>query len=188
MVLVVVEWGDGRYCDAGTSTGQSPFGPKDYPDAKERFGKAMEAAQAKRDPTSWVIVKGGKTDRATYYLKQLTPESQPNYTDRNSCRVYAIVDEPNHTPCSHGGVAKAPTRIVDGVDQAWAGEHTRFADDDESKLKMGEMRDYLSTVIPNTVYKGLKKVQLKELYDKEKAEESVREGAHAMLLLARSTY
>ena len=100
MVLVAVEWGDGRYCDAGKSTGQVPFTRLRFPDAKERFGKAMEAAQSKADPTSWVIVKNGLTDRAAYYLKQLTPwwvSNGPSYTERaakNRSRVYALVKEP----------------------------------------------------------------------------------------------
>jgi hypothetical protein len=38
--------------------------------------------------------------------------------------------------CDAGGVTKAPTRIVDGVDQAWVGEHTRFADDVESNFRI----------------------------------------------------
>jgi len=46
-------------------------------------------------------------------------------------------------------------------------------------LKVGDLRDYLSTRIPNENFKGLKKVELQELYDKEKASEletSVSQG------------
>jgi hypothetical protein len=38
-------------------------------------------------------------------------------------------------------------------------------------MKVGELRDYLSTRIPNENFKGMKKVELKELYEKEKAKE-----------------
>lgn len=37
----------------------------------------------------------------------------------------------------------------------------------QPKLKVGEMRDFLSTRIPNTVFKGMKKKELTELYLKE---------------------
>lgn len=39
------------------------------------------------------------------------------------------------------------------------------------KLKVGELRDYLSTRIPNENFKGMKKSELKDLYDKEKERE-----------------
>lgn len=38
-------------------------------------------------------------------------------------------------------------------------------------MKVGELRDYLSTRIPNENFKGMKKAELKELYEKEKAKE-----------------
>ena len=38
-------------------------------------------------------------------------------------------------------------------------------------MKVGDLRDYLSTRIPNENFKGLKKNELQELYDKEKASE-----------------
>jgi len=125
----------GRDCDAGTSVVEEKFTPGDYPDAKERFGATMEAARSKPVPTSWVIVKGG-SDNTIYYLKQCRDASERKlkFTARaalHHSRVYAIVDEPNHTSCSHGGT-KALTRIVDGTDQAWTGKHTRFTDDAES--------------------------------------------------------
>jgi hypothetical protein len=156
MVLVAVEWGDGRYCDAGTSTGQVPFTRLRFPDAKERFGKAMEAAQSKADPTSWVIVKNGLTDRAAYYLKQLTPwwvSNGPSYTERaakNRSRVYALVKEPTKA-LAHiaepgkqvAGKSKAKTPFREGGCQL--GRHARIPghtqtpeseiDSEESKLK-----------------------------------------------------
>jgi hypothetical protein len=38
-------------------------------------------------------------------------------------------------------------------------------------MKVGDLRDYLSTRIPNENFKGLKKNELQDLYDKEKASE-----------------
>jgi len=38
-------------------------------------------------------------------------------------------------------------------------------------IKIGELRDYLSTRIPNENFKGMKKAELRDLYDKEKAKE-----------------
>ena len=40
-------------------------------------------------------------------------------------------------------------------------------------IKVGELRDYLSTRIPNENFKGMKKAELKELYEKEKAKELI---------------
>ena len=139
-VMMLVARLVGQDCDAGTSSTQEKFSTRDYPDAKERFGAAMEAARSKPVPTSWVIVKGG-SDNTMYYLKQCRDASERKlkFTAKaalHHSRVYAIVDEPNHTSCSHGGVTKAPTRIVDGVDQAWVGEHTRFADDVVSNFRI----------------------------------------------------
>ena len=42
----------------------------------------------------------------------------------------------------------------------------------QPKLKVGEMRDYLSSRIPNTAFKGLKKKELTDLYFKEKQKEN----------------
>jgi hypothetical protein len=44
-------------------------------------------------------------------------------------------------------------------------------------MKVGDLRDYLSTRIPNENFKGLKKPELQELYDKEKASELENSGS-----------
>ena len=56
----------------------------------------------------------------------------------------------------------------------WGPKKSRTKSDKVSptpKLKVGELRDYLSTRIPNENFKGLKKPELLQLYEKEKMKE-----------------
>ena len=73
-----------------------------------------------------------------------------------------------------------PTHSLDlpdgGNKIAWHDTKTCRSCSDKSstkgpKLKVGELRDYLSTRIPNENFKGMKKSELKDLYDKEKERE-----------------
>jgi len=52
----------------------------------------------------------------------------------------------------HGKVTKAPTRIVDGVDQAWTGEHTRFTDSTDQAWS-GEHIRFADDVVERDVRK-----------------------------------
>lgn len=64
-----------------------------------------------------------------------------------------------------------PDKTLDTGDPIkWGPKKTRSKGDSvktQPKLKVGEMRDFLSTRIPNTVFKGMKKKELTELYFKE---------------------
>ena len=145
-VMVLVAQLVGQDCDAGCGDvirkdhTQIPFKKKPGENSDARIKEILARASSMADPTSWVIVKNG-TDDATYYLKfcKDAKARELNFTNKaalHHSRVYAIVEIPNHTPCARGEVTKAPTRIVDGVDQAWAGEHTRFTDDVESNFRI----------------------------------------------------
>jgi hypothetical protein len=64
-----------------------------------------------------------------------------------------------------------PDKTLDTGDPIkWGPKKTRSKGDSvktQPKLKVGEMRDFLSTRIPNTVFKDMKKKELTELYFKE---------------------
>jgi hypothetical protein len=68
----------------------------------------------------------------------------------------------------------------------WGPKKTRSKGDSvkpHPKLKVGEMRDFLSSRIPNTVFKGMKKKELTELYlnelEKDKSQSSSSEEENA---------
>ena len=63
-----------------------------------------------------------------------------------------------------------PTHSLDkGLVLEWA-DTRRALPRSSGKLKVSELRDYLSTRIPNETFKGLKKAELQVMYDKLKSE------------------
>jgi hypothetical protein len=86
------------------------------------------------------------------------------------------LDEGKDIPYGRFNQERPDTTLDKGNPIKWGPKKTRSKNSNSSpvkpKLKMGEMRDYLSTVIPNTVYKDLKKADLMDLYLKEKEKEN----------------
>jgi len=99
MVLASLFLGTGY--EAGTNKGEKKFPYVSGENSDARIAKILVHASSKADPTSWVIVKNGLTDRAAYYLKYRGDASKetwklrrkPSYQHRS---VYAIVEVPNH--------------------------------------------------------------------------------------------
>jgi hypothetical protein len=156
-------------------------GEDDFPDFKSFF---VSATKVKEDPSleesSKLPFNPSKCEARLEKHGWAIQCTRSPFEDGCLCKTHqnmlSKLDEGKDIPYGRFNQERPDKTLDKGNTIKWGPKKARSKNSNSSpvkpKLKMGEMRDYLSTRIPNTVHKDLKKADLMELYLKEKEKEN----------------